>query len=177
MKNSKANNILFISVFLIFILFNLFFIGKGFFGKFLNINCNADEYYHNNLYDISNFSLEQFSKTPSQVYVLMSSIINSLIDKPVMATRWVSLVVFFVLLFYIFKKIDKIATGYENIIGKLFLSFVILITQQCFIGTSDFMAQAIFVYFYIELIEGLETKQIGKLKIVFFRFFFRDLCS
>lgn len=97
-KNKKVNY----SIFLIFIAL-FFWASFNLFKKiFLNEGFNADEYYLTNVYNFKEIDFIKITSIPSQLYILLSSLLNSFINDPKMATRSVSLLMLFFFSFLFF---------------------------------------------------------------------------
>lgn len=144
----------------LFLFFNLQYFYKNFYEVFLNGGFNADEYYMKILYGISDFSLEKFSSTPSQPYVLLSSIANLFLQDNKMSTRFVSLFFCFFFLVYLFRIIQLTKVSkFEKTFQYVFLFCLTLISSQCFVGTSDFL-QWVLIIFSFQII--LKTFEAGK---------------
>lgn len=143
-------------LFLIFAFLNAIYFINNFFLFFLNNNDNADEYYHHNVYGIANLSLEKIFCSPSQPFIFIASVFNVFLDNPKIATRLVSLVFSTVLIVYLIKKINK---SKVDVVEKVYKSTLficaILITNQHYIGTSDFLSYFfIVIALYLMLNEG-----------------------
>ena len=156
-KNIKflyENKISFI-FFVIFSGFNIYYFTNNFFSYFFNENGNADEYYENTLYFISDFSLNKIFYTTSQPYIFISSVVNIFLDCPKMATRLVSLICCLSLLFYFIKRIysDNV-TFIENTYKISLFICAIFITNQMYIGTSDFLSFVFIVPPFLIIIEN-----------------------
>jgi hypothetical protein len=168
-KNKNFNLIVFLTfVFLSFLAsFNIFkkhFLNKGF---------NGDEYYLDNVYQLSKVNFEIITSIPSQFYLFLASILNIFIDNPKMSTRSVSfLVLFLVFSYFIIKlkslKIDK----FLKVQFFFILLFVVVFTKQCFVGTSDFLAIFFLIVFIIEINEVLfEHNSLSFKKIILLSLF------
>lgn len=147
-----------------FAIMNLYYFIKNFFETFFNIGSNADEYYEGNLYTISNITTDKLFYTPSQPYVFLSSLVNSIINSPKIAVRLVSLLSCLYLLFYFIKRI-KINTNVEkDSLEKMYkTSFIvcaIFITNQIFIGTSDFLSVVFLVFAFYFVLESISSNNM-----------------
>lgn len=149
-------------LFFLFFLFNLQYFTNNFFSYFLSKGENADEFYHYNLYFISNISLEKIFYTSSQPYIFISSVVNYFINSPKIATRLVSLVSCFLILFYFIRKIVFDRSSFLEKLYKstLFIS-AIFITNQMYIGTSDFLSYVFIVPPLLIIIESVELGTIN----------------
>ncbi len=157
--SGKSLSIVFFAGFLIF---NLYHFITNFFLYFLNEKSNADEYYDTNLYSFSDFSLEKFFYTPSQIYIFLSSLVNSFLDSPKHATRLVSLVVCLLLILYFIKKISALQSSLLEKLYKIVL-FVsaIFITNQMYIGTSDFFSYGLLIPAFLIILESIDSGKIN----------------
>ena len=82
-KNKNFN----LLVFLIFVLVS-FLASFNIFKKFfLNKGFNGDEYYLDNVYQLSKVNFEIITSIPSQFYLFLASILNVFIDNPKTSTR------------------------------------------------------------------------------------------
>lgn len=154
----------YISVFLyiVFLIVNLYYFTNNFFLSFLNKGWNGDEYYEGNLYTISNVTLEKIFSTPSQPYVFISSCVNFVVNSPKMATRVVSLAICLLLILFFIKKINSgKGISLEEIYKSTLFICSIFITNQMFIGTSDFFAFVLIVLPLLIIIENISTKKIN----------------
>lgn len=150
-------------LFLIFALLNGIYFVNNFFLYFLNKNDNADEYYQNNLYSIANFSIDKLFYTPSQPYIFISSLCNVFLHNPKMATRSVSLVFSFLLIIFFVKKIiATTADVKEKVFKASFFIFTIYITNQHYIGTSDFLSYLFIIASFFLFIDndGLKNQDL-----------------
>lgn len=148
------NNKLQFSIFISFLFFSSIASFVIFKKYFLNPGCNADEYYLHNIYDIKNVTIETITFVPSQLYVFLASLINFFLCNPKMATRLVSFLALFSILSYFLFKIRKLNVRNDiKVHFFLILFFVLNITRQPFIGTSDFLAYFFYIIFIIELNE------------------------
>lgn len=152
-----------IFLFLGFIVLNLYYFINNLFFYFFNKGNNGDEYYEYNLYSIAPISLEKIFYTPSQPYIFISSCFNYVLNDPKTATRLVSLVVCLFLIFYFLKRINSIkGTLLEKAYKSTFFICAIFITNQMFIGTSDFLS---FVFIIPPLLIIIESQQFGKMNL------------
>jgi hypothetical protein len=159
--SKKTSVVLFIG----FVILNLYFFIKNFCIIFFNVGSNADEYYENNLYSISNISIDKIFYTPSQPYVFLSSLVNSLINSPKIAVRFVSLISCVFLLFYFIKRIKINRCVEEDILlertyGLSFFVCAIFITNQMFIGTSDFLSVVFLVFALFHILKSINSGKI-----------------
>ena len=146
------NNKLHFSIFISFLLLSSLASFTIFKKYFLNPGCNGDEYYLENVYNLKNVTIESITFVPSQLYLFFASLINLFLFNPKMATRLVSFLAFFFILGYFIFKIRKL--NVSNVIKFQFfliLFFVLSLTRQPFIGSSDFLAYFFLVIFIIEL--------------------------
>ena len=153
-----------VSIFLFigFVVLNLYYFTSNFFNIFLNKASNGDEYYEGNLYSIATITLKKIFYTPSQPYIFISSCMNFVLDSPKMATRLVSLVVCLILIFYFLKRINSVkGTLLEKIFKSTFFICAIFITNQMFIGTSDFLSFVFIIPPFLIIIESLEKGKIN----------------
>ena len=151
-----------IILFVGFLILNLYYFVNNFFFFFFNKGSNADEYYENNLYSLSNITFEKVFYSPSQPYIFIASCVNFILNSPKIATRLVSLIVCFFLFFYFLKKInfDKI-TFLEKIYKSTLFICAILITNQMFIGTSDFLSVAFITLPFLMIIQSLQSGKMN----------------
>lgn len=146
------NNKLHFSIFISFLLLSSLASFTIFKKYFLNPGCNGDEYYLENVYNLKNVTIESVTFVPSQLYLFFASLINLFLFNPKMATRLVSFLALFFILGYFIFKIRKL--NVSNVIKFQFfliLFFVLSLTRQPFIGSSDFLAYFFLVIFIIEL--------------------------
>lgn len=144
---------------------NLYFFINNFFKTFFNVGSNADEYYENNLYFISTVTWDKIFYTPSQPYIFLSSLLNIIIDTPKIAVRFVSLISASFLLFYFIKRIstnknDNKDAFLEKIYKASFFVCAVFITNQLFVGTSDFLSVVLLVFAFYFLLESIDTNQM-----------------
>lgn len=163
LHSKKISVVLFVG----FAILNLYYFIKNFIVIFLNVGSNADEYYENNLYLTSNISIDKIFYTPSQPYIFISSLINVLIDSPKIAVRLVSLISCALLLFYFIKRIkinEQVEKGLlaEKIYRIAFFACAIFITNQMFIGTSDFLSV---IFLVLALYYVLKSIKLGKIEL------------
>lgn len=151
-KNKNFN----LLVFLIFVLVS-FLASFNIFKKFfLNKGFNGDEYYLDNVYQLSKVNFEIITSIPSQFYLFLASILNVFIDNPKTSTRTVSFLVLFLVLGYFIIKLKKLKIEIFFKVQFFFIIlFVVVFTRQCFIGTSDFLAIFFLIVFIIEVNEVL----------------------
>jgi hypothetical protein len=154
-------------LFVVFAISNLYFFSKNFFTVFLNKGSNGDEYYDNNLYSFSTFSIDKLFYTPSQPYIFISSIISEMLNSPIMAVRSVSILSCLFLLLYFIKRIkNNIVAENDSLLETTYkISFfvcAIFITNQIFIGTSDFLSVVllVLVFYYV-----LNSIKFGKIEL------------
>lgn len=152
-------------LFIAFSILNLYYFTQNFFAIFLNKQCNGDENYHLNLYSFSDVSLKKVFFTPSQPYIFLSSLIYSIINSPKMAVRLVSLISCFFLLFYFIKKIKTNSdTEKDSFLEKTykisFLVCAIFITNQMFVGTSDFLSVVFLVFAFYFILNSIEFRNM-----------------
>lgn len=164
-KNKKVNY----SIFLIFIAL-FFWASFNLFKKiFLNEGFNADEYYLTNVYNFKEIDFIKITSIPSQLYILLSSLLNSFINDPKMATRSVSLLMLFFLVFYFSCKIKRLNTErFFKFHFFVILTYISIFTKQCFTGTSDFLAIFFLLVFILELNEVIfEKNPLTNKQIIF----------
>jgi hypothetical protein len=149
-------------LFVVFLVVNFYYFINNFFLVFLNKGSNSDEYYENNLYSLYNITVEKVFCTPSQPYIFIASCVNFILNSPKIATRLVSLIICFFLFFYFLKKInfDKI-TFLEKIYKSTLFICAILITNQMFIGTSDFLSVAFISVPFLMIIQSLQSGKMN----------------
>lgn len=146
-----------------FLIFNLYYFIGNFFSVFLNKNYNGDECYENNLYTLSTITLEKVFCSPSQPYIFIVSCVNFILDSPKISTRLVSLIVCFLLIIYFIKKINCDNISFlEKIIKATLFICAIFITNQMFIGTSDFLSVA---FISIAILMIIQNLQFGKINL------------
>ncbi|HEY6142806.1 MAG TPA: hypothetical protein VIV55_05155 [Flavobacterium sp.] len=152
-----------IVLFVGFLVLNLYYFTSNFFLFFLNEGNNADEYYENNLYSITTISIEKIFYSQAQPYIFISSCFNSILNTPKIATRLVSLVVCLMLIFYFLKKINSAKCDLlEKIYKSTLFVCAIFITNQMYIGTSDFLS---FVFIVPAFLIILESIAFGKINL------------
>lgn len=156
------NTNLSIFLFMGFLIVNLYFFTNNFFNTFLNAGGNGDEYYQYNLYSISNAPLEKIFYTPSQTYIFISSAINYFINNPMFSTRLVSIISCILLIIYFIRRLisDK-SDSVEKIYKSTLFICAIFITNQMFIGTSDFLSFVLIIPAFLIIIENFEFKKIN----------------
>lgn len=160
--NYLYNESVSVFLFIIFLIFNLFYFIRNFFNTFLNKNSNGDEYYQYNLYSISDITIEKIFSTPSQTYIFISSLVDFIICSPKLSTRLVSILSFFFLILYFSKRIYVNETRKLEIVYKITLFIcAISITNQMFIGTSDFLSFIFIVFPFLIIIENIRLKKIN----------------
>jgi hypothetical protein len=148
-----------IFLFVVFLVFNFYYFLNNFFLTFLNEGSNADEYYENNLYSISNVSFEKIFYTSSQLYIFVCSCFNYFINSPKISTRIVSLIACLLLLAYFVKRINLSESSFlEKIYKSTMFTCAIFITNQMFIGTSDLLAFSLIIPPFLIIIESVEFK-------------------
>jgi hypothetical protein len=141
-------------LFVIFALLNAVYFINNFFLFFLNKNDNADEYYHHNVYSLANLSLEKIFCSPSQPFIFIASLFNVVVNDPKIATRLVSLVFSSLLIIFLIRKSNKDKTErIEQVFKTTLFLCAIYITNQHYIGTSDFLS-----YFFIVIAMYLMLK-------------------
>lgn len=151
-----------IYLFIGFLCLNLFYFTNNFFKTFLNVGGNGDEYYQYNLYSIYSVTLEKIFYTPAQIYILLSSIVNYILINPTISTRVVSLIALIPMIIYFVKRLisDK-SSILEKIYKSALFICAIMITNQMFIGTSDFLAIVLIIPPFLLLIENFEFGKIN----------------
>ena len=143
-----------IGLFVLFLIFNLYYFISNFLFSFLNKGSNADEYYEDHLYTVTGFSVENVFYTASQPYIFLSSAVDYFLRMPKISTRLISLVVCIGLLVFFIKKIKAInGSLLEKVYNSTLFICAIFITNQMYIGTSDFLSFAlvVFPFFIISL--------------------------
>lgn len=155
-----------IFLFILFFCFNLYYFTKLFFNTFLNIRNNGDEYYQYHLYSISDVTLEKIFYARSQIYIFLSSIVNYFLNNPRMSTRVISLIACSILTLYFVK---RITSGNNSLLEKAYRSTLfisaIFITNQMFLGTSDFLAIVFIIPAFLIIVENTKSGEINlKLK-------------
>nr|WP_315217579.1 hypothetical protein [uncultured Flavobacterium sp.] len=173
LSSKKASLILFTG----FAILNLYYFINNFITTFFNASSNADEYYENNLYSLSSVTIDKLFYTPSQPYIFLSSLLNVIIDSPKIAVRSMSLLSCIILLFYFIKRI-KIKAEEDSLLENTYrISFfvcAIFITNQMFVGTSDFLSNVFLVfafYFVLKSISSNEMRLSNKKSIIVGLFF------
>lgn len=170
------NNKLHFYIFIFFLFFSSIASFTIFKKYFLNSGCNADEYYLNNIYDINNVTIETITFVPSQLYVFFASLINLFLCNPKIATRLVSFLSLIFILTYFVYKIRKLNLRNDiKVQFFLILLYVLSLTRQPFIGTSDFLAYFFLVIFIIELNENFFQEIPFTRKKIFFMSLFLAL--
>jgi hypothetical protein len=160
-----------------FVILNLYYFINNFIATFFNAGSNADEYYENNLYSLSNVTIDKLFYTPSQPYIFLSSLLNGIIDSPKIAVRSLSLLSCIILLFYFIKRIkikDEVDALLENTYRISFFVCAVFITNQMFVGTSDFLSNVFLVfafYFVLKSISSNEMRLSNKKSIIVGLFF------
>lgn len=150
-----------IVLFIIFLVFNLYYFVNNFFLIFLNKNYNGDEYYDKNLYFISTISAEKVFSSPSQPYIFICSVVNWLINFPKISTRLVSLISGVFVLFYFLKRINKVECSLlEKTYKSTLFICALFITNQMFIGTSDFLSYIFIVPAFLLIVESIKFGEI-----------------
>jgi hypothetical protein len=155
----KKSSILFFAGFL---LINLYYFTTNFFFYFFNKVSNADEYYDTILYSFSDLSLQKISYSPSQPYIFISSFVNLFLKSPKHSTRLVSLVFCIALIIYFFKKISRLQSSLLEKLYKITLFIcAIFITNQMYIGTSDFLGYVLLVFPFLIILESIDSGKIN----------------
>jgi len=161
--NFLCNNKLSIVLFAAFAILNLYFFIKNFFETFFNVGSNADEYYEGNLYSISNITINKIFYTPSQFYIFISSIVNSVIDSPKISVRLVSLMSCAYLFYYFIRKMKSISLENDFFLERIYkISFfvcAVLITNQMFVGTSDFLSVVFLVFAFFLVLRSISLSK------------------
>lgn len=149
-------------IFFVFLFFNLHYFINNFFSYFLNKGFNADEFYDNNLYFITDFSLNKILYTPSQPYIFISSVFNYFLNLPKIATRLVSLISCLILLFYFINRICSVeCSQLEKIYKSTLFICAIFITNQMYIGTSDFLSYVFIIPPILMVVESIQLRTIN----------------
>ncbi|MHB1148513.1 MAG: hypothetical protein ACYC01_13075 [Lutibacter sp.] len=151
-----------IYLFIGFLCLNLFYFTNNFFKTFLNVGGNGDEYYQYNLYSIYIVTLEKIFYTPSQTYIFISSAIDYFINNPMFSTRVVSIISCLLLIIYFIRRLisDK-SDSVEKIYKSTLFICAIFITNQMFIGTSDFLSVVLIIPAFLIVIESIEFKKMN----------------
>ncbi|MHB1197079.1 MAG: hypothetical protein ACYC0A_09590 [Lutibacter sp.] len=151
-----------IYLFIGFLCLNLFYFTNNFFKTFLNVGGNGDEYYQYNLYSIYSVTLEKIFYTPSQTYIFISSAIDYFINNPMFSTRVVSIISCLLLIIYFIRRLisDK-SDSVEKIYKSTLFICAIFITNQMFIGTSDFLSVVLIIPAFLIVIESIEFKKMN----------------
>ena len=148
---SKKSTIVLI---LAFSIVNLYYFSSSFDIIFLGQNSNGDEFYKDLLYDINHFKINQFSERQSQPFIFVSSIANYIVRNAQLATRIVSLSSFVILLiFFVPKFLSFSQSKLEKGVIVVMFSCSLLITNQVYMGTPDFMSSvliAIGLFYYLK---------------------------
>lgn len=145
-----------------FLIINLYYFITNFFATFLNKGDNADEYYQYILYSFSNFSFKIFSYSSSQPYIFICSLVNVFLQSPKHSTRLVSLVFCMLLIIYFFKKIIKSKDSLlEKVYKNTLFICAIFITNQMYIGTSDFLSYFLLVSAILIILENIDSGSIN----------------
>jgi len=151
-----------IFLFMGFIIVNLYFFTNNFSNTFLNVGGNGDEYYQYNLYSISNLTIEKIFYTPSQIYIFLCSTVDYVLKNPMMSTRVVSLIAcFFLIITFIRRLILEKNDTIEKIYKSTLFICAIFITNQMFIGTSDFLSVVFIIPAFLLIIENFEFGKIN----------------
>lgn len=135
---------------------------------FLNKGANGDEYYRENIYTFSNIDFEKITYIPAQLYILLASFFNIFIDNTLVAPRVISLFMLLLILCYFIYKIVKLdGSRFDKIQYFLIIFFILCISRQPFIGTSDFMSYVLLIPFIIELNEYFfNDKKMTNIKVI-----------
>jgi len=135
---------------------------------FLNKGANGDEYYRENIYTFSNIDFEKITYIPAQLYILLASFFNIFLDNTLVAPRVVSLFMLLLILCYFIYKIVKLnGSRFDKIQYFLIIFFILCISRQPFIGTSDFMSYVLLIPFIIELNECFfNDKKMTNIKVI-----------
>ena len=128
----------------------------------MNKSSNGDEDYQNTLYSIYDITFHKIFYTPDQTYILISSFVDYFINIPKISTRLVSLIACLFLLQYFIKRIISNKSTYLEKIYKSFLFIcAIFITNQMFIGTSDFLSIVLIIPPFLIIIENFEFGKVN----------------
>ena len=145
-----------------FLIVNLYYFVTNFFLIFLNEESNGDEYYQSILYPFYNFSLQKFFYSPSQPYIFISSFVDVFFKSPKYSTRIVSFLFCLALIVYFLKKINTLQSSTLEKIYKIALFVCALfITNQMYIGTSDFLSFFLLVPAFLIILESIDSKSIN----------------
>jgi len=140
----------------LFLCVNIFYHFTSMDKIFFNLSDNGDEFYQNHVYDIGYFDLAVMSSSRSQPFLFVSSLIDSLLDNPRFSTRLVSLISGLFVIVYFVKVIVRRSRNTNLILAicglSIFVSSVV-ITNQIFIGTPDFLASTLLVFGIYLIIE------------------------
>jgi hypothetical protein len=148
------NNKLYSFIFILFVIFSLIASINILKKYLLNTGFNGDEYYLNNIYNLKDLTFEKITSLPSQLYILFASIVDHFLHNPKLSTRLISFLFFLLILIYFGFKIKKLNTrNFVKVQFFLILLFVLTLTRQPFIGTSDFSAYFFLIILIIELNE------------------------
>jgi hypothetical protein len=148
--------------FIAFLIFNLYYFIGNFFSIFLNKGYNGDECYENDIYTLSNITLVKVFYSPSQPYIFITSCINFILDSPKISTRLVSLVVCILMIFYFIRKINCVNISFlEKTYKTTFFICAIFITNQMFIGTSDFLSVAFITFPILIIIQNIQSGKVN----------------
>lgn len=167
--NSKWTQLLFLG----FVTVNVIYFYNNFLSYFYNKGANADESYWHTLYDLKTVSVDQISSAQSQPFIFVSSIVNFFLNDPKMATRWISLVLAFGLLYFLFKKFKFGNINFlEKIIISTFMFCTLFITSQMYNGTPDFLSVVLMVPILMFIIkyQNIQLQKVHIYPIIFIGF-------
>lgn len=151
-----------ILLFILFLAVNLYYFINNFYLTFLNKGSNGDEFYESYLYSVSDISIDKIFYTPSQTYVFITSCLDYFINSPKISTRLVSLVSCILLILYFIRRINFVESSFIEKIYKVTLfTCAIFITNQMFVGTSDFLSCVLIVPPFLIIIESLNLGRIN----------------
>ncbi|MGC4041484.1 MAG: hypothetical protein QM710_12060 [Flavobacterium sp.] len=154
----KKSSIIF---FVGFAIFNVCYFVANFFLYFLTTKYNGDEDYQATLYSVSDFSLEKFCYVKAQPYVFLSSFVDIFVRSPKYSTRVVSLIFAILLIIFFVKKIKALPSSSLERIYKISLFIcAIFITNQIYMGTSDFLSYFLMVPAFLIILESIDSGKI-----------------
>ena len=141
-------------IFTLFIGMNIFYHVISLEKMFFNLSDNGDEFYQDHVYDIANFDLALMSSSRSQPFLFLSSLMDSLLDNPRFSTRLVSLISgLFVLVYFVKIKLLRNTNKILAVCGVSIFASSVVITNQIFIGTPDFLASTLVLFGIYLIIE------------------------